>query len=243
MVNSTTENTGVLLSDGTRLTQQNVPIATTTQVGVVKPDGVSIHVDAAGTINSIQDKTGYDTIYVQSPVIGAGTPGDPLTIKLSSDFAITDKTISVSRDIGDLANYYTKKQIDDTFAKKSDIPSTLSVPIATTEMIGGVIVGDGLKISSNGLLSADVPPELIKTPITTDITSIDGNKKIVSVPGLNIPLGVVTSNNHFVAVNRDDYTVVNTVEEQSTKICINRAIVLDNNDKVDSNWYILSYKV
>lgn len=240
MSTTTIENTGVLLADGTRLTQQNVPIATTANVGLVKPDGVSISVDAAGTINALAQKTGYDAIYIAVPLTGNGSEAAPLSISVSDGITVTNGSLAIDASYNSFTNYYTKEQIDNQFALKTELPK-LNIPVATDKSIGGVIVGDGLSINNKGVLSVDSSSDIIKTPVKASDVKIQDNVRTIVVSGCNIPLGVVTDNNAFVALTPDDYSFAYDGDVPETHVRLNRAIVLDKTDIKDT-WYILSYR-
>lgn len=237
MVNSTTENTGVLLSDGTRLTQQNVPIATTTQVGVVKPDGISITVKSDGTVEATGGGS-QQYVYSKAPISGSGTYLDPLTIKVASGLLVDSNGIYVDPDIKDLNNYYTKKQTDDTFIKSDNLP------IATISDPGCVVVGNGLEIDKYGVLSVKTEPaSLVDVLIST--ADIVHNKGVYSVSrtGLNTPLGIVTDDGIFVELQPSDYIK----EEQEdgiilTTIFLNKAMVTVGHP-VQGIWHIVTYRI
>ena len=52
------------------------------------------------------------------------------------------------------ADVYSKTEIDDTYAKKTDIPSAYTLPTASSDTLGGVKIGTGLSIDDNGVLSS-----------------------------------------------------------------------------------------
>lgn len=240
-VTTTTTTDGVLLFDGTRLTQQNVAIATTQQVGVVKPDGVNITIDAAGTITTQREATGYDAIYVQLPITGTGTPSAPISISIGNGIALDiNKAISIDSSYSGFTNYYTKDQVDTTFAKKTDIPLSLSVPVATKKDIGGIIVGDSLTID-DGVLNVIDKSIINKVMVyTKDISVVDGVYSTV-INGTDLPVGVITSKSHFFYVDKDDYHITNTEDEQSTTLVLNRFMLIDDASNIGT-WTILTYK-
>lgn len=54
----------------------------------------------------------------------------------------------------DLTPYSTKDEVEQTYAKKADLPKPYELPVASDTVLGGVKVGSGLSIT-NGVLSAN----------------------------------------------------------------------------------------
>ena len=155
MANSTTTiASGLLLADGTRLVQENVPIASTTTAGLVKPDGNTITVQADGTISSKSSgNQGSLAIKVSQPLSGSGTSAMPLTVLTGDGISIKSGKLCIDSSYQSLSNYYTKQQVNETFAKISDIPASYVLNPASKSKLGGVIIGSGLSVDSKGVIS------------------------------------------------------------------------------------------
>ena len=54
----------------------------------------------------------------------------------------------------DLTPYSTKDEVEQTYAKKADLPKPYELPVASGKVLGGVKIGSGLSIT-NGVLSAN----------------------------------------------------------------------------------------
>lgn len=71
----------------------------------------------------------------------------------TSEFATKDE-LNEKANISDLDNYVTTVNAESTYAKKDEIPSEYTLPIASDSVLGGVKVGAGLSINSEtGVLS------------------------------------------------------------------------------------------
>ena len=217
MANSTTTTTsGILLADGTRLVQENIPIASTTTAGIVKPDGDTITVQADGTISSVGSGSSADiAVIVKQPISGSGTAAMPLTVLTGEGITIKSGKLCIDSSYQALDNYYTKKQVNETFAKLSDIPSSYILKPATTSTLGGVIIGDGLSINSSGVISvsADLPGGADYTLPAATSTRLGGVK---------IGTGIQVTNDGTISVNIDNVDLSNyyTKEQADSRFAL-----------------------
>lgn len=97
----------------------------------------------------------------------------------------------------DLTPYPTKNEVEQTYAKKTDIPEPYTLPIASDTVLGGVKVGSGLSIT-NGVLSANGggvadsvdwskvqnKPDFATVATTGDYADLANTPTIPSVEGL-----------------------------------------------------------
>lgn len=206
MANSTTTTTtsGVLLSDGTRLIQENIPIASYTTAGIVKPDGDTITVEADGTIISKGGAVdgALTVVHVSSPLTGVGTQGAPITIATGNGLVVKSGKIGIDSNYTDFYQYYTKSQIDASFARKSDIPDSLNLSPATTSTLGSIIVGNGLSVTNNGVLSVTATPPATKT--SSGVVKVGNGLSVTADGTISVVFDSASLNDYYTKQQAND---------------------------------------
>lgn len=137
----------------------NPAVATTSRVGVVKPDGTTITVDSDGTIRGAQT--------YQLPTASGTVKGG---IKVGANLTMNGEVMSVNKattqQLGVVKPDGTTVTIDGDGTIHG--AQTYVLPTATEDTLGGIKVGSGLEIDEDGILDANIPEEYIKS------VSVDG---------------------------------------------------------------------
>ena len=120
------------------------------------------------------------------------------TLVAGSNITIDPLTNVISATVPSLTNYYTK---DETYSKdevgglisgvESEIPTSTSdlvndsgfltsIPVATSQLLGGIKVGSGLSITQDGTLSASAPSITVDSALSTTSENPVQNKVITT---------------------------------------------------------------
>jgi hypothetical protein len=81
-------------------------------------------------------------------------------------------------------------------------PTTYSLPVATSTRLGGVIVGSGLSITTDGLLSSTIDPSKFTIPLATN--ALVGGVKVGSGLAINTDGTLSTKNLDVLVFSKED---------------------------------------
>lgn len=153
------EHDATLDGDGTEEDPLGVVTATTTSLGVVKPDGTSITINASGTITANTGSGGLTVVSHDDTLEGDGTSTSPLGVADDGFLkeVAHDNTLSGTGTEDDPLSVESGGELvhDDTLTGDGDTDSPLSVAIATV-IQRGAVKPDGTSIVANaeGTISA-----------------------------------------------------------------------------------------
>ncbi len=140
-------------------------VATTSQPGIVRPDGTTITIDSQGIISSTGGSDPYTLPVASADVLGGIKIGSNLTITedgvLSAEATPDPYTLPVASadTLGGVkvpSNSEVKIDGEGNLTLSKTIPDPYTLPVATDSILGGVKVseGSGLSITPDGQLSS-----------------------------------------------------------------------------------------
>lgn len=202
-----------------------LPVATTSTLGGVKPDGTTITVTGEGVISAVGGSSGttdYTALTNKPAIAGVTLEGDKsltdLGIQAAGDYALTSAIPTATSDLDNDSGFITNAALADyaqtsslatvatsgsynDLEDKPTIPEAYTLPTASTTELGGVKV-DGTTITiADGVISAADSGSSYELPAATADTL--GGIKVGS--GLGIEDGVlsVTAAGGVTSVNGD----------------------------------------
>ena len=201
-----------------------LPVATTSTLGGVKPDGTTITVTGEGVISAVGGSSGttdYTALTNKPAIAGVTLEGDKslvdLGIQAAGDYALASEIPTVTSDLTNDSGFITNTALADyaqtsslatvatsgsynDLEDKPSIPEAYTLPTASTTELGGVKV-DGTTITiADGVISAQA-----SDPYTLPTASADTLGGIKVGSGLGIEDGVlsVTAAGGVTSVNGD----------------------------------------
>ena len=153
-----------------------LPVATTSTLGGVKPDGTTITVTGEGVISAVGGSSGttdYTALTNKPAIAGVTLEGDKsltdLGIQAAGDYALTSAIPTATSDLDNDSGFITNAALADyaqtsslatvatsgsynDLEDKPTIPEAYTLPTATDSVLGGIKVGEGLGIE-DGVLS------------------------------------------------------------------------------------------
>lgn len=179
-------------NDGWLFIGQEGPYYTKSQVnelldGKLDDDALDDYYDKAETDALLADKADVSDLAAKQDKLIAG-----------ANITIDQATNTISATVPSLDNYYTKQE---TYSQtevnnlisdvEADIPTATSqltndsgflttLPIATSQILGGIKVGSGLSVTSDGTLSADAQHIDVDTALSTTSTNPVENRVITN---------------------------------------------------------------
>ena len=179
-------------NDGWLFIGQEGPYYTKSQVnelldGKLDNDALDDYYDKAETDALLADKADVSDLAAKQDKLIAGT-----------NITIDQATNTISATVPSLDNYYTKQE---TYSQtevnnlisgvEADIPTATSqltndsgflttLPIATSQILGGIKVGSGLSVTQDGTLSADAQHIDVDTALSTTSTNPVENRVITN---------------------------------------------------------------
>lgn len=148
---------------GTSASHLKINKATVNDLGVVRPDGTSIKIDANGVISSSSGT--MSSITVSDPLTGAGTAASPLKVNTATESALgvsrpDGSTITINNGVltahttatGGLSSVSVSAPLTGNGTSSSPV----KISNATSSAVGAVKPGTGLSVGADGALSVDV---------------------------------------------------------------------------------------
>lgn len=159
----------------TPLDGYTLPVATSSALGGIK-SGTDISVDDNGNV-SVNDNSHNHTVSNISDL------SDEVLTKANTDEYIPTNDY----------NPATKKYVDDSIASSGGGGGSYTLPIASSDTLGGIKVGNNLSIDENGVLNAQAGGDSAIKIITEDVDFVDGTLPTYE-DGLYMFTGTVTFN-------------------------------------------------
>lgn len=179
-------------NDGWLFIGQEGPYCTKSQVnellaGKLDNDALDDYYDKAETDALLADKVDVSDLATKQDKLIAG-----------ANITIDQATNTISATVPSLDNYYTKQEtysqteVDNLISGvEADIPTATSqltndsgflttLPIATSQILGGIKVGSGLSVTPDGTLSADAQHIDVDTALSTTSTNPVENRVITN---------------------------------------------------------------